>query len=584
MYAKVNQLIRSVNDQNETIADYIQQFVELRNFVDDYFDNLDVQEEINNKLDAMTEDGTLGAILVEYLKPTIDAQNNRINGLESNYDTLSARMDTFTNLPEGSTSGDAELADIRTGFNGFTFTSAGSAVRGEDSYIDNKVNIVEEMLGLIPTNWEVGAIDPNTGEDFSSNTFIRTIGYISRNSQVFVKVETGYRGVIIWYNNDNTLAGTQNFTGSFLASHETATKFRIVLRSTTDRVAATVDFAKYINIYDMRPYIIQDICEGDIFVDFDNTNKYIAIKTYDQAFVFLRGIYQSIYNLDTTVAYPETTGHTYSLIYDFTTKTFSIIPFYTTPNTHQKLITKFVLSSDRVVQQRLIYPNGNVNISVNGKSLKHIFNNISILGDSYSTYKDWILPTDRDYYPTASAETNNVQSVTQTYWYQLAHSLNSNILVNDSFGGSTVALTVRTGHTYEDSFIRRMENSFGKGRAGEQKPDLILICGGTNDFWNNVTVGSVKYSGWTESDLQKFAPAFCYMLSYIKEFNPNAKIVNITNDILGADYKSAMSTACSHYSVLNVSLSDITKMSNHPDIEGMESIHDQLLYDILRTI
>jgi len=63
MYAKVNELIQSVNNQNTTIAEYIQKFVELKDYVDTYFENLDVQEEINNKLDQMAEDGTLTRLL-----------------------------------------------------------------------------------------------------------------------------------------------------------------------------------------------------------------------------------------------------------------------------------------------------------------------------------------------------------------------------------------------------------------------------------------------------------------------------------------------------------------------------------------
>lgn len=46
-------------------------FVELKSFVDNYFDNLDVQEEINNKLDAMVEDGTLQEIITTYIQSNV---------------------------------------------------------------------------------------------------------------------------------------------------------------------------------------------------------------------------------------------------------------------------------------------------------------------------------------------------------------------------------------------------------------------------------------------------------------------------------------------------------------------------------
>lgn len=72
MYDKVNQLIRNFNDLSketkETIEEYILKFTELKDFVEDYFDNLDVQEEINNKLDAMVEAGTLQEIITSYIQ------------------------------------------------------------------------------------------------------------------------------------------------------------------------------------------------------------------------------------------------------------------------------------------------------------------------------------------------------------------------------------------------------------------------------------------------------------------------------------------------------------------------------------
>lgn len=71
MYPKVQELNKAFNDFSEenveVVNNYINAFNELHDFVEDYFDNLDVQEEVNTKLDAMAEDGTLAEIINEQL-------------------------------------------------------------------------------------------------------------------------------------------------------------------------------------------------------------------------------------------------------------------------------------------------------------------------------------------------------------------------------------------------------------------------------------------------------------------------------------------------------------------------------------
>lgn len=76
MYARVNMLIRMFNklakETKETVEDYINRFNELHTYVHDYFDNLDVQEEINNKLDAMYQSGELATIVNAFLEPFVE--------------------------------------------------------------------------------------------------------------------------------------------------------------------------------------------------------------------------------------------------------------------------------------------------------------------------------------------------------------------------------------------------------------------------------------------------------------------------------------------------------------------------------
>lgn len=82
-------------ETEEEIADFetrlTDAFNTLKNFVDNYFENLDVQEEINNKLDQMAEDGTLQEIIYQFLQSNV----------AWTFDTV-ADMKQATNLINGS--------------------------------------------------------------------------------------------------------------------------------------------------------------------------------------------------------------------------------------------------------------------------------------------------------------------------------------------------------------------------------------------------------------------------------------------------------------------------------------------------
>ena len=59
----LNNLIHNVDGLKIDINNIVLAFNELQNYVNHYFDNLDVQNEINNKLDQMVDDGTLANII-----------------------------------------------------------------------------------------------------------------------------------------------------------------------------------------------------------------------------------------------------------------------------------------------------------------------------------------------------------------------------------------------------------------------------------------------------------------------------------------------------------------------------------------
>lgn len=63
-------VIPAVNTNAEAVAELQNLYVVLKNYVDNYFNNLDVQDEINKKLDEMAQNGTLQEIITQYINST----------------------------------------------------------------------------------------------------------------------------------------------------------------------------------------------------------------------------------------------------------------------------------------------------------------------------------------------------------------------------------------------------------------------------------------------------------------------------------------------------------------------------------
>ena len=79
-------VIPALNNNADAIIEVQNLMQKLQNYVDNYFNNLDVQEEINNKLDEMAQDGTLAEIIEDYA--TIPDLTTRITNAENEIDDL----------------------------------------------------------------------------------------------------------------------------------------------------------------------------------------------------------------------------------------------------------------------------------------------------------------------------------------------------------------------------------------------------------------------------------------------------------------------------------------------------------------
>ena len=153
-------VIPTVNNNAEAVEELQALYIELHNYVKNYFDNLDVQEEINNKLDAMVEDGTLQEIIADYLN------SKAVFG----FDTV-ASMKTSTNLINGSFAktlgyyskkdGGEALYKIRT------ITNADVVDEGTIISLQNNTLVAELIFNNTITTKQMGCYGDDTHDDTS---------------------------------------------------------------------------------------------------------------------------------------------------------------------------------------------------------------------------------------------------------------------------------------------------------------------------------------------------------------------------------------------------------------------------------
>ena len=203
---------------------------------------------------------------------------------------------------------------------------------------------------------------------------------------------------------------------------------------------------------------------------------------------------------------------------------------------------------------------------------------VSVIGDSISTFYDWIPSGFSKYYPK-SATTNSpaVDSATQTYWYKLTYNYMSNATIdkNIAWSGSCVARNDDdSGNDRGDvCFVQRFID-YGMGN-----PDVILFYGGTNDVrGKNLAIypGYLKYndSKWdpnacpTDAELKtlfdtadaktsyeqskgledaSFMEACVKLLTMMHHRYPSAKVVMIIGDWIPAGSRTAMLKVAAHY-------------------------------------
>lgn len=145
---EMNKIINSQNIVGEQAENLTNAFIELQKFVNNYFDNLDVQEEINNKLNIMATDGTLENIINQEIfgniNNSINELNTDINNTNKKYERNALYIGNSYTAGVGSTSGDEGLFDLTKDLfdNAYKKTGSGTGFLTYTNHENDTFNIL----------------------------------------------------------------------------------------------------------------------------------------------------------------------------------------------------------------------------------------------------------------------------------------------------------------------------------------------------------------------------------------------------------------------------------------------------------
>ena len=154
----------------ENVTGLYNAFVSLQDYVNNYFDNLDVQEEINNKLDEMTTNGELTALIGNYVDPYILAQNSRLDSMQTQINSVASGSPLVASSTSGMTDTTRTYVNTTDGYwyyyNGTDWTRGGvyqSTGIANNSIDLQKLSTEQLEQHRFITDWVHGSANSTTG-------------------------------------------------------------------------------------------------------------------------------------------------------------------------------------------------------------------------------------------------------------------------------------------------------------------------------------------------------------------------------------------------------------------------------------
>ena len=97
-YETLCYIVETLKKYDKILLEYDELIVKLEEYVNNYFDNLDLQEEVNKKLDEMVEDGTFDRLFSSVTGDLSNLNTSNKSNLVSAIDEVNSKTGTLSNL------------------------------------------------------------------------------------------------------------------------------------------------------------------------------------------------------------------------------------------------------------------------------------------------------------------------------------------------------------------------------------------------------------------------------------------------------------------------------------------------------